>query len=59
MRDRAQAVADRLHLGRRLGVHLAEQRLAEVRERRAGEAADEALDADHPELKPTCLAHGP
>ena len=30
VRDGAETVADRLHLGRRLGVHLPQKRLAEV-----------------------------
>ena len=47
--DPAQTVGDRLHLCRRLGVHAAQQRLAEVRKRGARKAADEAFrprDAD-------------
>ena len=47
--DLLEAGRERFDLGGRLRVQLAEQRLAEVRQRRAGEAADEALrpgDAD-------------
>ena len=44
--DRREPVGERVHLGGRLGVDLAQQRLAEVGQRRVGEAADEALRAD-------------
>ena len=43
MDDLLQPLRDRLGLARRLGVHLAQQRLAEVGQRGAGEAADESL----------------
>ena len=42
---------DRLGVVRRLRVDLAQQRLAEVGERRAGKAADEPLRPDDPELE--------
>src|SRR5581483_12212483 len=57
--DLLQASGNRLRLARRLGVHLAQQRLAEVRENRAGEAADEALRADDAEIEVTDLARAP
>ena len=47
---------DRVGLGARLGVDLPQQRLAEVRQRRAGKAADEALRPDDAELQPVDLA---
>ena len=54
--DRLQALRDRLRLARRLRVHVAHQRLAEVRQRRAGKASDEALCADDAELETGDLA---
>ncbi|MEX2645776.1 MAG: nucleotidyltransferase family protein [Gaiellaceae bacterium] len=64
MRDAAQALGDRLLLGRCLGVDLAQQRLPEVGERGAGEAADESLRADDADLgavdvedRPAALQH--
>ena len=48
--DRLEPRLDRLHLARRLGVHLTQQRLAEVGQLRAGEAADEPLGADDADL---------
>ena len=59
MDDLLQALADRLGLERRLGVHAAQQRLAEVGQRRAGEAADESLRADDAELEPGDRARPP
>ena len=55
-RDRAQAALQRLDVARGLGVDLAQQRLAEVRQVRAGEAADEALHADDADLDAGALA---
>ena len=49
---------ERLDLARRLGVDLAQERLAEVGQLGAGEAADEALAADDPELEPPDLVDG-
>jgi len=49
--DRLQAAGDRLDLGARLGVDPSQQRLTEIRQRRAGEAADEALRTDDTELE--------
>ena len=51
-RDRLQARPERVDLDRRLPVHLAQQRLAEVRNLRAGEAADEPLAADDADVGP-------
>ena len=56
--DRLEPRLERLDLARRLGVDLPQQRLAEVGQLRAGEAADESLDADDPELEPADLVHG-
>ena len=50
------ARGDRLRLGGRLGVHLAQERLAEVGQHRAGEAADEALAPTMPTLEPPATA---
>ena len=49
--DLDEAALERLHLERRLGVDLAHHRLAEVRDLRAREAADEALRAHDPDLE--------
>jgi hypothetical protein len=48
--DLSQAFVERRHVIARLPVHLAQQRLAEVGQARAGEAADESLEADDPDL---------
>ena len=57
-RDRLEPRLERLDLARRLGVDLPQQRLAEVGQLGAGEAADEPLGADDPELEPADLVHG-
>jgi hypothetical protein len=54
--DRLQPSRDRLGLGARLRVDPPQQGLPEVRQRRPGEAADEALRADDAELEPVHLA---
>src|SRR5918999_6090473 len=54
--DLAQPAVDGGHLGARLGVDTAEQRLAEVGEQRPSEAADEPLRPDDPDLAPADLA---
>ena len=50
--DSFQPGFERLDLLRRLGIDLAEQPLAEVRDLRTREAADEALRPDHADLHP-------
>src|SRR6266403_190723 len=59
MHELLKALRDRLRLVRRLGVDLAQQRLAEVRERGARETADETLGADDAELEARDLARAP
>ena len=54
--DLLQATRERLRLGAGLRVDAAEQRLPEVRQRRAGEAPHEALRADDSELESVHLA---
>jgi hypothetical protein len=54
--DLLETVRERLDLGGRLGVDIAEQRLAEVGQRGAEEAADESLRADDSELEAGDLA---
>jgi len=48
--DLLQTRVERLDVGRRLGVDAAQERLAEVRQVGAGEAADEALEAGDADL---------
>ena len=49
-RDRLEPGLDRVHVSRRLAVDLAQERLAEVGQLGAGEAADEALHTDDPHV---------
>jgi Nucleotidyl transferase of unknown function (DUF2204) len=56
--DRLQPGLHGLDLPGRLGVHLAQQRLPEVRDLRAREPAHEPLRADHPHLEPCDLENG-
>jgi Nucleotidyl transferase of unknown function (DUF2204) len=49
--DRLQTAGDGLDLVARLGIDPPQQRLPEIRQRRAGKAADEALRADDAELE--------
>jgi hypothetical protein len=53
--DRLQPRLERLHLTRRLVVDLAQERLAEIGQLGAGEAADEPFQADDPDLEPVHL----
>ena len=55
--DRLEPALDRVRLGRRLGVDRAQQRLAEVGDLGAFEAADEALRADDADLVAADLEH--
>ena len=57
VRDRLQPALEHLHLGGGLRVDRAEERLAEVRDRGAGEAADEALRPDDPDVDAFDLGH--
>jgi hypothetical protein len=50
VRDGAQAIVECRHVVARLPVHLAKQRLAEVGQARAGEAAHKPLQAGDPHL---------
>ena len=54
-----EALRDRLRLARRLCIVLAQQRLAEVGESRAREAADEPFRADDAEDEARDLARAP
>src|SRR5215210_6392966 len=51
-RDPREAALERLDLSPALRVHLAQERLAEVRQERSLEAADEALGPGDPDLDP-------
>ena len=55
--NRGEALVEREHLGGRLGVDLAQERLAEVGQLRIGEPADEALGADDPDARSPDLPH--
>ena len=57
-RDRLEPFLERGHLVSRLLVEPAEQRLPEIGDLGAGEAADEPLAADDADIEPVDLDHG-
>src|SRR2546428_7542178 len=57
--DRSETVLERIDVARRLCVDLPQQRLAEVPQRAAGKAADEALRTDDAELRAVQLRDRP
>jgi hypothetical protein len=59
MHDLLQPLRDRVGIAGRLGVHAAKQRLAEVGQHAAGEAAHEPLHTDDSELEPGDTAGAP
>src|ERR671924_22409 len=59
VRDGLEPCRDRLRLGRRLGVYLPQERLAEVGEEGAGKAADEPLRPDDPDVEAVDLGDRP